>query len=110
MEFKSNIYKNMILGKGNHLRKDYVKVHILFKIAEIKEKFRKHDKNRKIYEKIIEICNKHPKNEKMLIFKIKSLKKLNRTYRSLECIGNLLEINPHNLPALLMIAGICKGE
>lgn len=110
MEFKSNIDKNIIWGKDNLLRNDYVKVHILFKIAKIKDRLKKHDKNRKIYEKIIEICNKYPKNENMLIFKIKSLKKLNRTYRSLECIENLLEINPYNRPALLMIADICEGE
>ena len=109
MEFKSNIDKN-ILQKNNFQRKDYLKVIALFKIAKMNCKLKKHDKNNKHYEKIIEICNKYPQNENMLLFKIKSLKKLNRPYRSLECIENLLKINPYSRPALFMIANIYKGE
>lgn len=110
MEFKRNIDENTLQEKNDFSRKDYVKVVALFKIAKIKAKLKRQNKNHKYYEKIIEICNKYPKNENMLLFKIKSLKKLNRSYRSLECIENLLKVNPYNQPALFMIAKVYKGE
>lgn len=110
MEYKSNIDENMLKEKNSLSKKDLIKVIALFKIAKINHKLEKHNKTRICYEKIIEICNKYPKNENMLLFKIKSLKKLNRPYRTLECIENLFKINPYNQPALLMMASIYKGE
>lgn len=110
MEFKNKIDKNTLCKKDNFSRKDHIKVHILFKIAEINQKLKKQDKTYKYYEKIIEICNKYPKNENMILFKIQTLKKLNRPYRRLECIENLLKINPYNKTALFIIANSYKGE
>lgn len=110
MEIKSNIDENMSKEKNDFSRKDLMKVIALFKIAKINHKLEKHNKTKIYYEKIIEICNKYPKNESMLLFKIKSLKRLNRPYRTLECIENLFKINPYNQPALFMMASIYKGE
>ena len=110
MEFKSNIDENTLQEKNDFSKKDYIKVVALFKIAKIRTKLKRQNKNHQYYEKIIEILNKYPKNENMLVFKIKSLKKLNRTYRSLECIENLLKVNPYNQPALFMIANVYQGE
>ena len=110
MEFKSKIDENILKEKKEFSRKDFMKVIVLFKIAKINHKLKKYNKTQKYYEKIIEICNKYPKNENMLLFKIKSLKRLNKTYKSLENIENLLKINPYNKAALFMIANSYKGE
>ena len=110
MEFKRNIDENILKENNDFSRKDFIKVIVLYKIAKITHKLKKYDKNQKYYEKIIEICNKYPKNEEMLVFKIKSLKRLNKPYKSLECIENLLKVNPYNQAALFMIAKSYKGE
>ncbi|MBQ2636784.1 MAG: hypothetical protein IJG09_08845 [Methanobrevibacter sp.] len=104
MQFKSNIYVKIIN------KKDLIKISTLFKIARINHKLKNHSQSQKNYEKIIEICNKYPFSEDMLLLKILSLKKLNKSYKTLESIENLLKINPHNRPALFLIANIYKGD
>lgn len=42
--------------------------------------------------------------EEMLISKAKSLKKHDKTYKFLECLGDVLKINPNNGQALAEIA------
>ncbi|MBQ9159757.1 MAG: hypothetical protein IJ122_00350 [Methanobrevibacter sp.] len=110
MEAKSNIDKNMLKEKNSFDRKDLLKVILLLKIASINNKLKRQKKYRKTHEKIIEICNRYPHNEKMLFYKIQSLRNLNKSYKSLECIEDLLKINPHNRPALFIIANIYEGE
>ena len=56
------------------------------------------------YEKIIRICDRHPKDEEMLVIKAESLKRLNRTYKFLECIEAILKINPNSIKALIEMA------
>ena len=50
------------------------------------------------------MCSSHAKSEEMLILKARSLKELDKTYKFLECIGDVLKINPHNEQALTEIA------
>ncbi len=110
MEDKNNIGMSMLKEKNSFNRKDWLKVIFLLKIANINNRLKRQNKYRKNHEKIIEICNKYPHNEKMLFYKIQSLRNLNKSYKSLECIEDLLKINPHNRPALFIIANIYEGE
>ena len=42
--------------------------------------------------------------EDMLLLKIDSLTKLKKKYKSIECVGELLKINPYNTNALLKLS------
>ena len=44
------------------------------------------------------------KSEDMLILKAKTMKECNKTYKFLECIEDVLKINPYNQQALKEIA------
>lgn len=60
------------------------------------------------YERIIRICERYPNDENMLILKARTLKRLDKTYKFLECIEKVLKINPHNRQALLEMARYLK--
>ena len=62
------------------------------------------------HEEIIRICDEFPQDEEMMILKAKSLKELQKTYKFLECIENVLKINPYNCDALAEIAAYLKEE
>lgn len=82
---------------------------ILFKIiGEIYLKMGYYETSREYHEKIIEICEKYPKSEDMLLLKIDSLTKLKKKYKSIECAGELLKINPYNTNALLKLSQYLK--
>ena len=73
-------------------------------IADIYNATRQYGKSEKYHKNIIEICEKHPKNEMMLIMKINSLNYLKKSYKSLETTNELLNLNPYNINALINIA------
>lgn len=77
-------------------------------IADIYNATGQYGKSKKYYETIIDICEKHPKNEKMLIMKINSLNHLKKSYKSLETTNELLNLNPYNIDALINIANHIK--
>ena len=59
---------------------------------------------------IIQICDRFPKNEEMLQFKIHALNLLDKPYKSLETTNELLNLNPYSLPALFNIAAHMRSE
>ena len=73
-------------------------------IADIYNATRQYGKSVKYHKSIIEICEKYPKNERMLILKINSLNYLKKSYKSLETTNELLNLNPYNIDALINIA------
>ena len=79
-------------------------------IAEIYSITKQTAKSEKYHKAIIHICDKYPKSEKMLSFKIESLNYLNKSYKSLETTGNLLNVNPFNINALINLAKHLKEE
>lgn len=87
MQIKSNIdFKNITRMR---------EIAEIYRLTNQKEKCEKYHKN------IIKICDRFPKNEKILQYKIQSLNSLNKPYKSLETTNELLNINPYNLSALL---------
>ena len=79
-------------------------------IAEVYEITKQNEKSRKYHKNIIKICDKFPKNEKLLQYKIHSLNRLNKPYKSLETTNELLNLNPDNMAALFNIAKHIQGE
>jgi tetratricopeptide (TPR) repeat protein len=79
-------------------------------IAEVYEITKQNEKSLKYHKNIIKICDKFPKNEKFLQYKMHSLNRLNKPYKSLETTNELLNLNPNNLAALFNIAKHIKGE
>ena len=73
-------------------------------IAEVYEITKQHDKSEKYHKIIIRICEKYPKNERMLAFKIHSLNSLKKPFKALETTNELLNLNPYNMAALLNLA------
>lgn len=73
-------------------------------IAEIYDLTGQQEKSRNYHEKIVEICDRYPKSEKVLTLKINSLNYLEKSYKSLETTNELLNLNPYNIPALLNIS------
>ena len=82
---------------------DFENIMRMNEIAEVYEMTKQNKKAEKYHINIIKLCDRHPKNEKMLQYKIRSLNKLNRPYKSLETTNELLNINPNSLQALLNI-------
>ena len=80
----------------------------LREIATIYNITKQEEKSRKYHRIIIKLCDKYPKSEEMLIFKMHSLNYLNKTYKSLEITNELLNLNPYNMNALLNIACFLK--
>ncbi|WP_458453782.1 hypothetical protein [Methanobrevibacter sp.] len=79
-------------------------------IANIYSMTNQKEKSARYHKSIIEICDKYPKNERMLMLKIQSLNQLNKSYKSLETTNELLSINPYNINALINIASHIMGE
>lgn len=73
-------------------------------IADIYHATKQAEKSEKYHKNIIEICEKYPKNEKMLTYKLQSLNYLKKSYKSLETTNELLNINPNNIDAIINIA------
>lgn len=91
--------------------KDIKNIVRMKEIANIYSMTNQKEKSARYHKNIIEICDKYPKNEKMLMFKIQSLNQLNKSYKSLETTNELLNINPYNMDALINIAShIMRGE
>lgn len=82
----------------------------MMKIAEVYSITNQKEKSEKYLKNILLICDKYPKNEKILQFKIYSLTLLNKPYKSLEATNELLNINPYNIPALIYLATYLRGE
>lgn len=82
----------------------------LREIANIYSITKQEEKSKKYHNAIIKLCERYPKSEMMLIFKMQSLNYLNKTYKSLETTNELLNINPYNMNALLNIACFLKGK
>jgi hypothetical protein len=72
-------------------------------IAEIYSITNQQEKSEKYHRNIILLCDKYPKNERMLQFKIRSLNSLDKPYKSLETTNELLNMNPYNVHALINI-------
>lgn len=68
------------------------------------------DCEKSYHEKIIRICDRHPKDEEMLLVKAKSLKSLKKTYKFLECMDEILKINPYSITALVEMAKYLGDE
>lgn len=96
MQIKSNIIINDITRMSEIAK--------LYSITNQNEKSRKYHKN------IINLCDKFPKNEAMLQFKINSLNYLNKPYKSLETTNELLHINPYNILALINITTYLRRD
>lgn len=96
MQTKSNIdFENII--RMNEIAEIYAQ-------TNQKEKYEKYHKN------IIKICDRFPKDEKVLQCKIHSLNCLGKSYKSLETTNELLNLNPYNMNALLNIIKHMKEE
>lgn len=76
----------------------------LSEIAEVYEITKQSEKSARYHKNIIKLCDKFPKNEKILQYKMKSLNCLNKPYKSLETTDELLSLNPNNMEALFNIA------
>ena len=77
-------------------------------IAKIYRITKQYKKCEKYHKNIIMLCDRHPKNETVLAFKIKSLNYLEKSYKSLETTNELLNINPNNIHGLINIANHLK--
>lgn len=89
--------------------KDIKNIVRMKEIANIYSMTNQKEKSARYHKNIIEICDKYPKNEKMLMLKIQSLNQLNKSYKSLETTNELLSINPYNMDALINIASHIMG-
>ncbi|MDO5814970.1 MAG: hypothetical protein Q4Q18_04975 [Methanobrevibacter sp.] len=79
-------------------------------IARVYNLTKQKKKAAKYHKTIIKICDKYPKDEKMLELKIHSLNCLDKPYKSLENTNRLLYINPYNIPALINIAAHLRSD
>ena len=70
-------------------------------IAEVYETTGQEKKSQKYHKNIIKICDTYPQSEETLIFKIRSLNHLKKSYKSLKTTNELLKINPCNIAVLL---------
>jgi predicted Zn-dependent protease len=86
----------------------YENVKRMNEIAQIYEATRQSKKSERYHRAIIRLCDKHPKNEKLLQYKIHSLNQLNKSYKSLEATKELLNLNPNNPIALLNVIRYLK--
>lgn len=73
-------------------------------IAQVYEITKQNEKSEKYHKNIVKMCDRYPKNERMLQYKIHSLNSLKKSYKSLETTTELLKLNPKNIIALLNIA------
>jgi hypothetical protein len=87
---------------------DFENIRRMNEIAEVYEITGQDKKAEKYHRNIIRLCDRHPKNEKLLQCKIHSLNQLEKPYKSLETTDELLNLNPHNLMALFNIIRYLK--
>jgi hypothetical protein len=73
-------------------------------IAEVYEITRQGEKSARYHRVIIMLCDRFPKNEELLQYKIQSLNRLDKSYKSLETTDELLDLNPNSMAALINIA------
>ena len=85
-------------------KNDFENILRMKEIADIYNATGQFSKSEKYHRNIIDMCEKHPKNEKMLMMKINSLNYLKKSYKSLESTNELLNLNPYNIDALINIA------
>lgn len=89
---------------------DFENIVRMKEIADIYHVTKQSEKSEKYHKCIIEICEKYPKNEKILTFKLISLNYLKKSYKSLETTNELLNINPNNIDAIINIAEYLMEE
>lgn len=88
---------------------DFENIKRMNEIAAIYEITKQCKKAKKYHENIVKLCDRSQKNEKLLQYKIHSLNKLDKSYKSLETTNELLNLNPDNLHALLNIIKYLRG-
>ena len=79
-------------------------------IAEVYSITNQKEKSERYLKNIIHICDKFPKDEEMLQFKMQSLNLLDKPYKSLEATNELLNLNPYNMSALFNIATYLRSD
>lgn len=89
---------------------DFENIKRMTEIAQVYEITKQSKKAKKYHKNIIKLCDKHPKDEKLLQYKIHSLNRLNKPYKSLETTNELLNLNPNNQMALFNIIKFLKGK
>lgn len=82
---------------------DFENIRRMNEIAQVYEITKQNKKAQKYHRNIIRLCDRHPKNERLLQYKIHSLNQLNKPYKSLETTNELLNLNPNNMVALFNI-------
>lgn len=82
----------------------------MIEIAEVYSITNQKEKSEKYLKSIIRICDKFPKDERMLQLKMHSLNLLNKPYKSLETTNELLNLNPYNISALFNIAAYLRSD
>ena len=82
----------------------------MLEIAEVYNITNQNKQSERYLKNIIKLCDKFPKDEEMLQFKIHTLNLLDKPYKSLETTNELLNINPYNLPALFNIAAHMRSD
>ena len=87
---------------------DFENIRRMNEIAQVYEMTKQNKKAENYHRNIIKLCDRHPKNEMMLQYKIHSLNQLNKSYKSLETTNELLNLNPNNLIALVNILKYLK--
>ncbi|WP_296784110.1 hypothetical protein [uncultured Methanobrevibacter sp.] len=87
---------------------DFENIVRMNEIAQVYEMTKQNKKAENYHRNIIKLCDRHPKNERMLQYKIHSLNQLNKPYKSLETTNELLNLNPNNLIALVNILKYLK--
>ena len=87
---------------------DFENIVRMNEIAQVYEMTKQNKKAENYHRNIVKLCDRHPKNERMLQYKIHSLNQLNKPYKSLETTNELLNLNPNNLIALVNILKYLK--
>ncbi|WP_405264948.1 hypothetical protein [Methanobrevibacter sp.] len=87
---------------------DFENIRRMNEIAQVYEMTKQNKKAENYHRNIIKLCDRHPKNEMMLQYKIHSLNQLNKPYKSLETTNELLNLNPNNIIALVNILKYLK--
>ncbi len=82
---------------------DFENIKRMNEIAQVYEMTKQNKKAEMYHKNIVKLCDRHPKNEKLLQYKIHSLNQLNKPYKSLETTNELLNLNPNNLMILFNI-------
>ena len=89
---------------------DFENIRRMNEIAEVYEITGQEKKAERYHKNIIKLCDRHPKNERLLQCKIHSLNHLKKPYKSLETTNELLNMNPHNMMVLFNIIKYLKEE